>query len=47
MSANIAEPGGDAGGKIVGMAPPEKLAEGKNRSHTARVLGPFLAERLA
>ncbi|MGE5794639.1 MAG: excinuclease ABC subunit A, partial [Bacteroidota bacterium] len=39
--------GGDAGGRIVAMAPPEKVAERKDRSHTARVLAPFLAERSA
>jgi hypothetical protein len=27
------------------MAPPEKVAERKDRSHTARVLAAFLAER--
>jgi excinuclease ABC subunit A len=37
--------GGDAGGRIVAMAPPEKVAERKDRSHTARVLAAFLAER--
>ena len=36
--------GGDAGGRIVGMAPPEKIVERKDRSHTARVLADFLAD---
>ncbi|HKC43562.1 MAG TPA: excinuclease ABC subunit UvrA [Burkholderiales bacterium] len=37
--------GGDAGGKIVAMAPPEEVAKRTDRSHTARVLAGFLAER--
>ena len=37
--------GGDAGGRIVAMAPPEKVAERRDRSHTARVLADFLADR--
>jgi excinuclease ABC subunit A len=43
--------GGDAGGRIVAMAPPEALAKsvrpGGTVSHTARILGAFLAERAA
>jgi excinuclease ABC subunit A len=43
--------GGDAGGRIVGMAPPEALAKGARPgemvSHTARILAAFLAERAA
>jgi excinuclease ABC subunit A len=43
--------GGDAGGRIVGMAPPDALAKGARPgapvSHTARILGAFLAERAA
>ena len=37
--------GGDAGGRIVAQAPPEALAPLVARSHTARVLTAFLAER--
>ncbi len=37
--------GGDAGGRIVAMAPPEQVVERKDRSHTARVLAEFLADR--
>jgi len=37
--------GGDAGGKIVAMAPPEVVA--KRASHTGRILAAFLAERSA
>jgi excinuclease ABC subunit A len=37
--------GGDAGGRIVAMAPPEEVAKRTDRSHTARVLAEFLAER--
>ncbi len=37
--------GGDAGGRIVAQAPPETLARDSSRSHTARVLSEFLAER--
>jgi len=37
--------GGDAGGRIVAQAPPEALARDPSRSHTARVLAEFLAER--
>jgi excinuclease ABC subunit A len=37
--------GGDAGGRIVAQASPETLAQEPARSHTARVLSEFLAER--
>ena len=37
--------GGDAGGRIVAQASPESLAQDPARSHTARVLAEFLAER--
>ncbi len=37
--------GGDAGGRIVAQAPPEALAAEPGKSHTARVLAEFLAER--
>ena len=37
--------GGDAGGRVVAQAPPESLAADPARSHTARVLAEFLAER--
>ena len=37
--------GGDAGGRIVAQASPETLAQDPTRSHTARVLAEFLAER--
>ncbi len=37
--------GGDAGGRIVAQASPEALAADPSRSHTARVLSEFLAER--
>ena len=39
--------GGDAGGRIVAQGSPTAIAETKDRSHTARVLGDFLAERSA
>jgi excinuclease ABC subunit A len=39
--------GGDAGGRIVAMGPPEAVARRTDRSHTARVLADFLAERSA
>jgi excinuclease ABC subunit A len=37
--------GGDAGGRIVAMGAPEAVAKRADRSHTARVLADFLAER--
>ena len=37
--------GGDAGGRIVAMGAPEAVAKRTDRSHTARVLADFLAER--
>ena len=37
--------GGDAGGSVVAQASPENLSQDPARSHTARVLGEFLAER--
>ncbi len=37
--------GGDAGGSVVAQASPETLAQEPARSHTARVLSEFLAER--
>jgi excinuclease ABC subunit A len=37
--------GGDAGGRIVAMGSPEAIARRTERSHTARVLADFLAER--
>jgi excinuclease ABC subunit A len=39
--------GGDAGGRIVAMGAPEAVARRTDRSHTARVLADFLAERSA
>jgi len=39
--------GGDAGGRVLAMAPPEAVAKRPDRSHTARVLAEFLAERSA
>jgi excinuclease ABC subunit A len=39
--------GGPAGGRIVAMGPPEAVARRTDRSHTARVLADFLAERSA
>ncbi|MCX7892296.1 MAG: excinuclease ABC subunit UvrA [Burkholderiales bacterium] len=39
--------GGDAGGEIVAQGAPEAIAREPGRSHTARILGPFLAERSA
>jgi excinuclease ABC subunit A len=37
--------GGDAGGRIVGQGPPEKLIRTRRRSETARVLRGFLEAR--
>jgi excinuclease ABC subunit A len=37
--------GGDAGGRVVAMAPPEEIVARRERSHTAQVLKVFLAER--
>src|SRR6185436_4506752 len=39
--------GGGAGGRVVAQGSPEALARETRASHTARVLGPFLAERSA
>jgi excinuclease ABC subunit A len=39
--------GGDAGGQVVGEGSPETLAAEPERSHTARFLAAFLAERSA
>jgi excinuclease ABC subunit A len=39
--------GGDLGGRIVATGPPEAVARRTDRSHTARVLADFLAERSA
>jgi excinuclease ABC subunit A len=37
--------GGEAGGRIVAQSSPETLVQDPSRSHTARVLAEFLAER--
>jgi excinuclease ABC subunit A len=37
--------GGTAGGKIVAQGAPEVVAKQVTRSHTARILAPFLVER--
>ena len=37
--------GGDAGGRVVAQGSPEAVANATDRSHTARVLKTFLAER--
>jgi excinuclease ABC subunit A len=37
--------GGDGGGRIVAQGSPESLAARPNRSHTAKILGEFLAQR--
>jgi excinuclease ABC subunit A len=37
--------GGDAGGEIVARGTPEDIAAQPQRSHTARVLAGFLAQR--
>jgi excinuclease ABC subunit A len=37
--------GGDAGGRVVAQDTPERVSREAARSHTARVLAPFLAER--
>ncbi len=39
--------GGDAGGEVVAQGTPEEVARKPERSHTARVLANFLAERSA
>jgi excinuclease ABC subunit A len=39
--------GGSGGGRVVAQGPPEAVARGKGRSHTAAVLRRFLAERAA
>jgi len=38
--------GGEGGGKVVAEGPPERVAKSKRKSERARVLKPFLAERL-
>jgi excinuclease ABC subunit A len=37
--------GGAGGGRIVAQGAPEAIALKPNKSHTARILGEFLAER--
>ncbi len=37
--------GGDGGGRVVAQGPPSAVAKDKARSHTARVLAEFMAER--
>jgi excinuclease ABC subunit A len=37
--------GGSGGGRIVVQGPPERIARATSKSHTARVLAPFLEER--
>ena len=37
--------GGAGGGRVVVQGPPAKVARAAGRSHTARVLAPFMAER--
>jgi excinuclease ABC subunit A len=37
--------GGDGGGRIVAEGAPEAIVDKPNKSHTARILGEFLAER--
>ncbi|HTS52199.1 MAG TPA: hypothetical protein VMH26_02905, partial [Burkholderiales bacterium] len=37
--------GGDAGGRVVAQGAPEDVANATDRSHTAKVLKTFLAER--
>jgi len=37
--------GGSGGGRIVAEGPPERVVRATAKSHTARVLGPFLVER--
>jgi excinuclease ABC subunit A len=37
--------GGDGGGRIVAAGAPESIAAKPNKSHTAKILGEFLAER--
>jgi excinuclease ABC subunit A len=37
--------GGDSGGRIVAQGAPETIVRKPNKSHTARILGEFLAER--
>jgi excinuclease ABC subunit A len=37
--------GGDGGGRLVAQGAPEAIARKPNKSHTARILGRFLAER--
>jgi excinuclease ABC subunit A len=37
--------GGAAGGRVVAAGPPQTLARSRRRSHTARILADFLAER--
>ena len=37
--------GGDGGGRIVAEGPPRQIVRSPKSSHTARILGEFLAER--
>jgi excinuclease ABC subunit A len=37
--------GGSGGGRVVVQGPPERVARARSKSHTARVLAPFLEER--
>jgi excinuclease ABC subunit A len=37
--------GGDGGGRIVAQGVPESIADKPNKSHTAKILGEFLAQR--
>jgi excinuclease ABC subunit A len=39
--------GGDGGGRVVAQGPPEAIARAAERSHTGRILAPFLIERAA
>ncbi len=39
--------GGDGGGRVVAQGAPARIAGRRQRSHTARILGEFLAERAA
>jgi excinuclease ABC subunit A len=37
--------GGDGGGRIVAQGAPESISRRPDKSHTAKILGEFLAER--
>jgi excinuclease ABC subunit A len=37
--------GGDGGGRLVAQGPPENIVKSARKSHTAHILGEFLAER--